>query len=148
MFPLRPRNYLSLLLSFKERLLLNTLYPLTIMQTILVALVTFVWLISLPGVRFHSLKVRISSSISYHTPFTPPLWSFRRCVRLLPFLQPDLSREESEDEGVNRSCSTLSCLKRVCLFSPVCEKRAVALVFQAIKEQFLDRDLVTKVRLF
>ena len=65
MFPLRPRNYLSLLLSFKERLLLDTLYPLTIMQTILVGLITFVWLISLPGVRFLALKVRISNLISY-----------------------------------------------------------------------------------
>ena len=39
----------------------------------------------------------------------------------------------------------LACLKHICLLSPICEKRAVALLFQAIKEQFLDQDLVIKV---
>ena len=57
-----------------------------------------------------------------------------------------LTDEESEDEGVNRSSSMLTCLKQICLVSPICEKRAIALLFQAVKEQFLDKDLVKKVK--
>jgi len=56
-----------------------------------------------------------------------------------------LSDEESEDEGVNRSSSMLACLKQIALISPICEKRAIALLFQAVKEKFLDKDLVKKV---
>ena len=57
-----------------------------------------------------------------------------------------MSEEEREDEGVNRSSSMLACLKQIALISPVCEKRAIALLFQAVKEQFLDKDLVKKVK--
>ena len=57
-----------------------------------------------------------------------------------------LTDDEREDEGVNRSSSMLACLKQICLISPICEKRAVALLFQAVKEQFLDKDLVMKVK--
>ncbi|CAH3032263.1 unnamed protein product [Porites lobata] len=56
-----------------------------------------------------------------------------------------LSEEEREDEGVNRSSSMLACLKQIALISPICEKRAIALLFQAVKEQFLNKDLVKKV---
>lgn len=59
--------------------------------------------------------------------------------------KPSLSDEESEDEGVNRSSSMLACLKQIALISPICEKRTIALLFQAVKEQFLDKDLVKKV---
>ena len=61
-------------------------------------------------------------------------------------VKPSLSNEESEDEGVNRSSSMLACLKQIALISPTCEKRAIALLFQAVKEQFLDKDLVKKVK--
>lgn len=57
-----------------------------------------------------------------------------------------MSEEEREDEGVNRSSSMLACLKEIALISPICEKRAIALLFQAVKEQFLDKDLVKKVK--
>ena len=57
-----------------------------------------------------------------------------------------MSEEEREDEGVNRSSSMLACLKQIALISPICEKRAIALLFQAVKEQFLDKDLVKKVK--
>ena len=57
-----------------------------------------------------------------------------------------MSEEEREDEGVNRSSSMLACLKQIALVSPICEKRAIALLFQAVKEQFLDKDLVKKVK--
>lgn len=57
-----------------------------------------------------------------------------------------LTDDEREDEGVNRSSSMLACLKQICLISPICEKRAIALLFQAVKEQFLDKDLVKKVK--
>ncbi|XP_074626555.1 serine-protein kinase ATM-like isoform X2 [Acropora palmata] len=56
-----------------------------------------------------------------------------------------LTDDEREDEGVNRSSSMLACLKQICLISPICEKRAIALLFQAVNEQFLDKDLVKKV---
>lgn len=65
---------------------------------------------------------------------------------LLYFIKPSLSDEENEDEGVNRSSSMLACLKQIALISPICEKRAIALLFQAVKEQFLDKDLVKKVK--
>ncbi|XP_066028150.1 serine-protein kinase ATM isoform X2 [Pocillopora verrucosa] len=58
---------------------------------------------------------------------------------------PSLSDDESEDEGVNRSSSMLACIRHIALVSPICEKRAVALLFQAVKEQYLDEDLVKKV---
>ena len=58
-----------------------------------------------------------------------------------------MSEEEREDEGVNRSSSMLACLKQIALISPMCEKRAIALLFQAVKEQFLDKDLVKKVKI-
>lgn len=57
-----------------------------------------------------------------------------------------LTDDEREDEGVNRSSSMLACLKQICLISPICEKRAIALLFQAVNEQFLDKDLVKKVK--
>ena len=57
-----------------------------------------------------------------------------------------MSEEEREDEGVNRSSSMLACLKQIALISPICEKRAIALLFQAVKEQFLNKDLVKKVK--
>ena len=57
-----------------------------------------------------------------------------------------MSEEEREDECVNRSSSMLACLKQIALVSPICEKRAIALLFQAVKEQFLDKDLVKKVK--
>ena len=57
-----------------------------------------------------------------------------------------MSEEEREDEGVNRSSSMLACPKEIALISPICEKRAIALLFQAVKEQFLDKDLVKKVK--
>lgn len=57
-----------------------------------------------------------------------------------------MSEEEREDEGVNSSSSMLACLKEIALISPICEKRAIALLFQAVKEQFLDKDLVKKVK--
>ena len=57
-----------------------------------------------------------------------------------------MSEEEREDEGVNRSSSMLACLKEIALISPICEKRAIALLFQAVKEQFLNKDLVKKVK--
>lgn len=57
-----------------------------------------------------------------------------------------LKDDEKEDEGVNRSSSMLACLKQICLISPICEKRAIALLFQAVNEQFLDKDLVKKVK--
>ena len=41
----------------------------------------------------------------------------------------------------------LACIRHIALVSPICEKRAVALLFQAVKEQFLDEDLVKKVGL-
>lgn len=65
------------------------------------------------------------------------------CV--LNSIKPSLSDDESEDEGVNRSSSMLACIKHIALISPICEKRAVALLFQAVKERFLDKDLVKKV---
>ena len=40
----------------------------------------------------------------------------------------------------------LACLKQIALISPICEKRAIALLFQAVKEQILDKDLVQKVK--
>ena len=61
-------------------------------------------------------------------------------------MKETLSEEEREDEGVNRSSSMLACLKQIALISPICEKRAIALLFQAVKEQFLDKDLVKKVK--
>ena len=61
-------------------------------------------------------------------------------------MKETLSEEETEDEGVNRSSSMLACLKQIALISPICEKRAIALLFQAVKEQFLDKDLVKKVK--
>ena len=57
-----------------------------------------------------------------------------------------LTDDEREDEGVNRSSSMLACLKQICLISPICEKRAIALLFQAVNEQVLDKDLVKKVK--
>ena len=65
---------------------------------------------------------------------------------LLCCIKLSLSDEESEDEGVNRSSSMLACLKQIAVISPICEKRAIALLFQAVKEKFLDRDLVKKVK--
>ena len=64
---------------------------------------------------------------------------------LLCCIKLSLSDEESEDEGVNRSSSMLACLKQIALISPICEKRAIALLFQAVKEKFLVKDLVKKV---
>ena len=65
---------------------------------------------------------------------------------LLCCIKLSLSDEESEDEGVNRSSSMLACLKQIALISPICEKRAIALLFHAVKEKFLDKDLVKKVK--
>lgn len=71
---------------------------------------------------------------------------YSKCFCFFDLTKPSLSDEESEDEGVNRSSSMLACLKQIALISPICEKRTVALLFQAVKEQFLDKDLVKKVK--
>ena len=41
----------------------------------------------------------------------------------------------------------LACIRHIALVSPICEKRAVALLFQAVKEQYLDENSVKKVGL-
>ena len=61
------------------------------------------------------------------------------------YFKSTLKECESEDEGVNRSASVLATLAHITLSSPICEKRAIAMLFQATKEQFLDEDLVRKV---
>ena len=61
------------------------------------------------------------------------------------YFQENLTEGEVEDLSANRGATLLYVLKTVACSSSICEKRAIALLFQDYKERLLDMKLVGKV---
>ncbi|XP_006815117.1 serine-protein kinase ATM-like [Saccoglossus kowalevskii] len=67
------------------------------------------------------------------------------CVQEAAVVPSCVSVEEQDDERSNRVASLLKTLSTIAYHSPVCEKRCVFALIQAVKENNIDIDLMLKV---
>lgn len=71
--------------------------------------------------------------------------SYAKSNKVFVFFKTKLSKNEDEDEGVNRAASFLSAYKTIVTTSCWCEPKIICLLFEATKEQKLDQELVAEV---